>query len=112
MTNLWYRWYSLKTTATAGLIAIASTSCGTTTNSPTVTVPIKESFLPEQPAEPAAQVADASQLYTVTRIYDGDTLDAFKDGQTLKVRLACIDAPETDQAPHGQAAQQQVLRSQ
>jgi len=62
----------------------------------------------EQPAEPAPQTADTSQLYTVTRIYDGDTIDAFKDGNTIKVRLACIDAPEADQSPHGQASQQQL----
>ncbi|MEM6433605.1 MAG: thermonuclease family protein [Cyanobacteria bacterium P01_D01_bin.115] len=60
----------------------------------------------EAPApEPTVQEeAAASNVYTVTRIYDGDTIDAFKDGKTIKVRLACIDAPEADQPPHGQAA--------
>ena len=105
MANLRSRSYWL---ATAGIVAIATASCGTTTIPPTVTVPIKESSPPEQPSESAAQIADASQLYTVTRIYDGDTIDAFKDGETIRVRLACIDAPETDQAPHGQASQQQL----
>jgi micrococcal nuclease len=102
------RLFTVVVAGVGGACAIATASCGTTTNPPTVTVPIKESSPPEQPAEPAAQVADASHLYTVTRIYDGDTLDAFKDGQTIKVRLACTDAPESDQAPHGQAAQQQL----
>ena len=92
-----------------GVLTIASASCGTTTaNIPTVTVPVKESSPPEQAAEPTVQTADASQLYTVTRIYDGDTIDAFKDGETIRVRLACIDAPEADQAPHGQASRQQL----
>jgi endonuclease YncB( thermonuclease family) len=88
-------------------ITIASASCGTT-KPPTVTVSVKEPPTLEESAEPSPQVADAGQLYTVTRIYDGDTIDAFKDGETIKVRLACIDAPETDQAPHGQAARQQL----
>jgi len=116
--TLWYRfnWLSasmkmgllgLLAIAFGGSLAIASASCGTT-NPPTVTVPIKASSPPEQPAEPAPQTADASQLYTVTRVYDGDTIDAFKDGETVKVRLACIDAPETNQAPHGQASTQQL----
>lgn len=43
-------------------------------------------------------------LYPVTWIYDGDTLDVFKDNQTITVRLACIDAPESAQAPYGQAS--------
>lgn len=69
-----------------------------------------QSATDEAPApEPAAEEAatedpDTTSLYTVTRIYDGDTIDAFRDGTTIKVRLACIDAPETDQPPHGQAA--------
>jgi endonuclease YncB( thermonuclease family) len=90
--------------ALGGSLAIATTSC--TTNPPTATVLIKESSPPEQPAEPSPQIANAGQLYTVTRIYDGDTVEAFKDGQVIKVRLACINAPETNQTPHGQAAQQ------
>ena len=88
-------------------LTIASASCGIT-NPSSVTVPIKETPTLEEPIEPSPQVADAGQLYTVTRIYDGDTIDAFKDGETIKVRLACIDAPETDQAPHGQASRQQL----
>lgn len=58
----------------------------------------------ETPSEPEA-VADSStvnDVYTVTRIYDGDTMDAFQNGETIKVRLACIDAPEAAQSPHGQ----------
>jgi endonuclease YncB( thermonuclease family) len=102
----------LTTTAAAGLwgaCAIASANCGTTTaTAPNVTVSVKESSLPEQPAASSPQVADAGQLYTVTRIYDGDTIDAFKDRETIRVRLACIDAPETVQAPHGQTSRQQL----
>lgn len=55
----------------------------------------------------ASKQAD-SDLYTVTRIYDGDTLEAFREGAALRVRLACIDAPEADQQPHGSAATERL----
>lgn len=90
------------------MLAIAFASCSSATQPSVVTLPIKESSPPEQSEGHLAQMADTSQLYTVTRIYDGDTIDAFRDGETLKVRLACIDAPETSQAPHGQASREQL----
>jgi len=40
----------------------------------------------------------------VARVIDGDTLDVRYDGVLKRVRLACIDAPELKQAPHGQNA--------
>ncbi len=43
---------------------------------------------------------NAAPLYTATKIYDGDTIDAFRDGETITVRLACIDSPESAQAPN------------
>jgi micrococcal nuclease len=118
MATHWYQHnWQLKTTSAmmwravaisfGSSLTIASASCGTTT-APTVTVSVKEIPTVEEPAEPSPQIANAGQLYTVTRIYDGDTIDAFKDGETIKVRFACIDAPETDQVPHGQASTQQL----
>ena len=35
----------------------------------------------------------------VLSIGDGDTLTVKEGSQTIKVRLACIDAPETSQSP-------------
>lgn len=40
-------------------------------------------------------------LYEIDRIIDGDTLSAVKDGDAMRIRLACIDAPESNQVPHG-----------
>lgn len=40
----------------------------------------------------------------VVSIGDGDTLRVRQGGALLSVRLACIDAPETSQAPHGPQA--------
>jgi endonuclease YncB( thermonuclease family) len=45
---------------------------------------------------------------TVLSIGDGDTLRARDGSRTLNVRLACIDAPETSQAPHGSSARAQL----
>ncbi|MCP9819997.1 thermonuclease family protein [Synechococcus sp. Cruz-9H2] len=35
---------------------------------------------------------------------DGDTIRVLEDGKRITVRLACIDAPEIAQAPHGEQA--------
>lgn len=40
----------------------------------------------------------------VLSVGDGDTLRVATGGKTLTVRLACIDAPETAQLPHGKAS--------
>ena len=53
--------------------------------------------------------ADAA---TVLSVGDGDTIAVMDQGQRVKVRLACIDAPETSQRPAGPAARaalQQLL---
>jgi endonuclease YncB( thermonuclease family) len=44
----------------------------------------------------------------VLSIGDGDTLRVREGSRTLNVRLACIDAPETSQAPHGASARAQL----
>jgi len=44
----------------------------------------------------------------VLSIGDGDTISVLERGQKLKVRLACIDAPETAQRPFGVASRNQL----
>ena len=41
---------------------------------------------------------------TVVSIGDGDTIRVRQGGRAITVRLACIDAPEMAQQPHGQQA--------
>ena len=41
---------------------------------------------------------------TVLSVGDGDTLTVSDEGRRVTVRLACIDAPETAQAPYGAKA--------
>jgi endonuclease YncB( thermonuclease family) len=57
------------------------------------------------PALAAAQ----SRSGTVASIGDGDTLRVRQGQRTITVRLACIDATEMAQQPHGQRARE-VLR--
>ena len=45
---------------------------------------------------------------TVLSVGDGDTLRVREGNRTLNVRLACIDAPESSQAPHGASARSQL----
>ena len=45
---------------------------------------------------------------TVIAIGDGDTLRVRQGNRTVNVRLACIDAPESSQAPFGTRARQQL----
>jgi len=54
---------------------------------------------------PFCQAASAA---TVLSIGDGDTISVLERGQKLKVRLACIDAPETAQSPYGMASRNQL----
>jgi micrococcal nuclease len=75
--------------------------------SPEATPAVRKTTL-TQPQPATTKTVDTSDRYTVTKISDGDTIDVFKDGETIKVRLACIDAPESDQAPHGQASKDKL----
>ncbi len=61
-------------------------------------------------ALPLAAVALLAQTRTgtVLSIGDGDTLRVREGNRTVNVRLACIDAPETSQAPFGAQARQQL----
>ena len=51
-----------------------------------------------------AGVAGQGITATVLSIGDGDTIRVRMNGKPITVRLACIDAPETAQRPHGQQA--------
>ncbi len=61
-------------------------------------------------ALPLAAVALLAQTRTATvlSIGDGDTLRVREGNRTVNVRLACIDAPESSQAPFGTRARQQL----
>jgi endonuclease YncB( thermonuclease family) len=52
---------------------------------------------------PAVAVAQPAST-TILSIGDGDTIRVRQSGRAVTVRLACIDAPETAQSPHGQQA--------
>jgi endonuclease YncB( thermonuclease family) len=56
------------------------------------------------PMAMAQAPAGASPGATVISIGDGDTIRVRMNGKPITVRLACIDAPETAQRPHGQQA--------
>lgn len=55
------------------------------------------------PASSPRLQANSSALPTVVSTGDGDTLRVDRQGEILTVRIACIDAPESDQ-PGGEAA--------
>lgn len=50
----------------------------------------------------------ANAASTVLSIGDGDTITVIEDTQRIKVRLACIDAPETLQTPYGMEARKKL----
>ncbi len=52
----------------------------------------------------AALFTDPVHTAEVFSIEDGDTLTVIEATRAIKVRLACIDAPETSQASHGRSA--------
>ena len=47
---------------------------------------------------------------SVLSIGDGDTITITNGAQKTRVRLACIDAPETSQAPYGMESRQSLQR--
>ena len=50
----------------------------------------------------------AAQAGVVLSVGDGDTITVRQSGIRTKVRLACIDAPETAQRPYGQQSRQKL----
>jgi hypothetical protein len=57
-------------------------------------------------ALPGGSRAEPPTPATVRSIGDGDTLRVKQGGRTITVRLACIDAPEMAQRPHGPRARE------
>jgi len=49
-----------------------------------------------------------AQAGVVISVGDGDTITVRQGGTRTKVRLACIDAPETAQRPYGQQSRQKL----
>lgn len=62
------------------------------------------SFLLLVPIPALAQNA----LSTVVSVGDGDTLRVRNQGETIAIRLGCIDAPETAQKPWGERAKNRL----
>ncbi len=85
-------------------LLILTTGCGTQKQplqaSPQAASSTPEALMPVASSTPVAQNA----LPTVVSTGDGDTLRVRRSGKTITVRLACVDAPETAQAPWGQQA--------
>ena len=54
-----------------------------------------------------AQTAYADFIGKVVKVADGDTITVLRDSEQIKIRLACIDAPEKAQ-PYGSAARQSM----
>ncbi len=65
-------------------------------------------MIPLSLALAAVALLAQARTATVLSIGDGDTLRVREGSRTLNVRLACIDAPETSQAPHGASARTQL----
>lgn len=60
-----------------------------------------------EPAKPLERAA--GYRATVLSVGDGDTLRVSRDGETLTIRLACIDAPELAQSPWGYQSRAYLL---
>jgi endonuclease YncB( thermonuclease family) len=56
----------------------------------------------------ALLLAGPAEAVTVLSVGDGDTLRVVDGGKRLKIRMACIDAPETAQRPYGVASRQRL----
>ncbi|WP_255145388.1 thermonuclease family protein [Synechococcus sp. ATX 2A4] len=62
------------------------------------------------PAPGRVSSAQAELPATVLSIGDGDSIAVLQGGQRLRIRLACIDAPETAQTPHGKESRAELRR--
>ena len=61
-------------------------------------------------ANAAGAFPAASYPATVLSVGDGDTLRVSRQGLPITIRLACIDAPETAQAPWGQQSRAYLMQ--
>jgi hypothetical protein len=50
------------------------------------------------------------QAASVISVGDGDTITVTEGANRIKVRLACIDAPETSQSPYGMASREALQK--
>lgn len=89
------RWFPLV------LIGLGSIACVSMSapNQPVAEVPALST--------PSIAQAPADDQASVVSTGDGDTLRVNRNGETITVRLACIDAPESSQ-PYGQEAGQRL----
>lgn len=55
--------------------------------------------------EPEPQAKPESELWTVTAVVDGDTIDVRRDATTERVRIIGIDTPERGQCGYAEATQ-------
>jgi endonuclease YncB( thermonuclease family) len=53
-------------------------------------------------------LSDAAHPAVMLSIGDGDTITVREGSQRIKVRLACIDAPETSQTPYGMESRREL----
>lgn len=81
-------------------------SSGTGLNSPGNIINLPGQGRTSSPTTPSAPVAGTT--YQVVSVGDGDTLRIRQGNNTITVRLACIDAPEMGQAPHGAASRDRL----
>ena len=51
-----------------------------------------------------------AEAATVLSVGDGDTITVTNDAQKIRVRLTCIDAPETSQTPYGMESRQALQK--
>lgn len=56
-------------------------------------------------------IISSQSVYTVLKVYDGDTvtLKNSSTGNSFRVRVICVDAPEMAQVPWGQKSQARLL---
>lgn len=51
-----------------------------------------------------------AQASSVISVGEGDTITVTEGANRIKVRLACIDAPETSQSPYGMASREALRK--
>jgi len=65
-------------------------------------------------AEPYPTVDPNAELWTVTSVIDGDTIDVERDGETFRVRYIGVNTPERDESCYSDArtANSNLVRGQ
>ncbi len=85
------------------LLLIAATSCTNQSQAPEITQSLQSASPTPEALETSTSVAQ-NDLPTLVSVGDGDTVRVRRGNETITVRLACIDTPETGQAPWGEQA--------